>query len=463
MTLRIYDTMAREKRVFKPQDPKRVTLYVCGPTVYNYAHIGNARPPVVFDVLRRLLKDIYGRGSVVFARNITDVEDKIIKSSLESGETIAAITKKYADIYNADMAALNVLAPDIEPWATNHIDGMIRIGQQLQRKGYAYVTRDGLYFQVDQMEDYGKLSGRKQDDNEAGARVAVDEGKRNPADFAIWKFAKEGEPEEAIWDSPWGKGRPGWHIECSAMIKAELGDTIDIHGGGIDLQFPHHENEIAQSECAHGEALANYWMHNGFLDMEGEKMSKSLGNVKLVHELVKEWPGEVLRYALLSGHYRAPLDWTRDLLEQSKTTLDRIYGAYRRVWGDGKPVADNRHTVREKLMDDLNTPLALAELNALAGEANRAADEKNEAAMATVRNMMFDAGQVLGILSKTPMEWEQGGDADENARIDALVQARIDARANKNWAEADRIRDELKAEGIEIMDSAGGATWRRSN
>ena len=461
MTLRIYDTMAREKRVFKPQDPKRVTLYVCGPTVYNYAHIGNARPPVVFDVLRRLLKDIYGRGSVVFARNITDVEDKIIKSSLESGETIAAITKKYADIYNADMAALNVLAPDIEPWATNHIDGMIRIGQQLQRKGYAYVTRDGLYFQVDQMEDYGKLSGRKQDDNEAGARVAVDEGKRNPADFAIWKFAKEGEPEEAIWDSPWGKGRPGWHIECSAMIKAELGDTIDIHGGGIDLQFPHHENEIAQSECAHGEALANYWMHNGFLDMEGEKMSKSLGNVKLVHELVKEWPGEVLRYALLSGHYRAPLDWTRDLLEQSKTTLDRIYGAYRRVWGDGKPVADNRHTVREKLMDDLNTPLALAELNALAGEANRAADEKNEAAMATVRNMMFDAGQVLGILSKTPMEWEQGGDADENARIDALVQARIDARANKNWGEADRIRDALKAEGIEIMDSAGGATWRR--
>ncbi len=461
MTLRIYDSMAREKRVFKPQDPKRVTLYVCGPTVYNYAHIGNARPPVVFDVLRRLLKDIYGRGSVVFARNITDVEDKIIKSSLESGEPIAAITKKYADIYNADMAALNVLPPDIEPWATNHIDGMIRIGQQLERKGYAYVTADGLYFQVDQMADYGKLSGRKQEDNEAGARVAVDEGKRNPSDFAIWKFAKEGEPEEAIWDSPWGKGRPGWHIECSAMIKAELGDTIDIHGGGIDLQFPHHENEIAQSECAHGEALANYWMHNGFLDMEGEKMSKSLGNVKLVHDLVKDWPGEVLRYALLSGHYRAPLDWTRDLLEQSKTTLDRIYGAYRRVWGDGKPVADNRHTVREKLMDDLNTPLALAELNALAGEANRAADEKNEAAMVTVRNMMFDAGQVLGILTKTPMEWEQGGDSDDNARIDALVQARLDARANKNWAEADRIRDELKAEGIEIMDSAGGATWRR--
>ncbi len=461
MTLRIYDSMAREKRVFKPQDPKRVTLYVCGPTVYNYAHIGNARPPVVFDVLRRLLKDIYGRSSVVFARNITDVEDKIIKSSLESGEPIAAITKKYADIYNADMAALNVLPPDIEPWATNHIDGMIRIGQQLERKGYAYVTADGLYFQVDQMADYGKLSGRKQEDNEAGARVAVDEGKRNPSDFAIWKFAKEGEPEEAIWDSPWGKGRPGWHIECSAMIKAELGDTIDIHGGGIDLQFPHHENEIAQSECAHGETLANYWMHNGFLDMEGEKMSKSLGNVKLVHDLAQDWPGEVLRYALLSGHYRAPLDWTRDLLEQSKTTLDRIYGAYRRVWGDGKPVADNRHGVRDKLMDDLNTPLALAELNALAGEANRAADEKNEAAMETVRNMMFDAGQVLGILTKTPMEWEQGGNVDDNARIDALVQARLDARASKNWAEADRIRDELKAEGIEIMDSAGGATWRR--
>ena len=461
MTLRIYDTMAREKRVFEPQDPSRVTLYVCGPTVYNYAHIGNARPPVVFDTLRRLLKDMYGRSAVVYARNITDVEDKIIAASKETGEPIADITKKYADIYNADMASLNVLAPDIEPWATSHIDGMIRIGQSLQRKGYAYVTRDGLYFQVDQMDDYGKLSGRKQEDNEAGARVAVDEGKRNPSDFAIWKFAKEGEPEEAIWDSPWGRGRPGWHIECSAMIKAELGDTIDIHGGGIDLQFPHHENEIAQSECAHGETLANYWMHNGFLDMEGEKMSKSLGNVKLVHDLVKEWPGEVLRYALLSGHYRAPLDWTRSLLEQSKTTLDRIYGAYRRVWGDGKPVADTRHGVREKLMDDLNTPLALAELNALAGEANRAADEKDESAMEIVRNMMFDAGQVLGLMSMTPAEWEQGGDGDDNARIDGLVQARLDARKNKDWAEADRIRDQLKAEGIEIMDGAGGSTWRR--
>lgn len=461
MTLRIYDTLTREKRVFEPQDPNRVTLYVCGPTVYNYAHIGNARPPVVFDTLRRLLKDMYGRSSVVYARNITDVEDKIIAASKETGTSIADITKKFADIYNEDMASLNVLAPDIEPWATNHIQGMIAIGQSLERKGYAYVTKDGLYFQVDQMADYGKLSGRKQEDNEAGARVAVDEGKRNPSDFAIWKFAKEGEPEEAIWDSPWGRGRPGWHIECSAMIKAELGDTIDIHGGGIDLQFPHHENEIAQSECAHGETLANYWMHNGFLDMDGEKMSKSLGNVKLVHELVKEWPGEVLRYALLSGHYRAPLDWTRSLLEQSKTTLDRIYGAYRRVWGDGKVKADNRHGVREKLMDDLNTPLALAELNALAGEANKAADEKNEAAMETVRNMMFDAGQVLGLLSKTPAEWEHGGNSDDNARIDALVQARLEARANKDWAEADRIRDELKAEGIEIMDGAGGATWRR--
>ena len=461
MILRIYDTLTREKREFEPQDPNRVTLYVCGPTVYNYAHIGNARPPVVFDTLRRLLKDMYGRSSVVYARNITDVEDKIIAASKETGASIADITKKFADIYNEDMASLNVLAPDIEPWATNHIEGMITIGQSLERKGYAYVTKDGLYFQVDQMADYGKLSGRKQEDNEAGARVAVDEGKRNPSDFAIWKFAKEGEPEEAIWDSPWGRGRPGWHIECSAMIKAELGDTIDIHGGGIDLQFPHHENEIAQSECAHGETLANYWMHNGFLDMDGEKMSKSLGNVKLVHELVKEWPGEVLRYALLSGHYRAPLDWTRSLLEQSKTTLDRIYGAYRRVWGDGKVKADNRHGVREKLMDDLNTPLALAELNALAGEANKAADEKNEAAMETVRNMMFDAGQVLGLLSRTPTEWEHGGNSDDNARIDAMVQARLDARKNKDWAEADRIRDELKAEGIEIMDGAGGATWRR--
>ncbi|MAB09685.1 cysteine--tRNA ligase [Hyphomonas sp.] len=460
MTIRLYDTAAREKRVFEPQDPKRVTMYVCGPTVYNYAHIGNARPPIVFDVLRRLLIRTYGAEAVVYARNITDIEDKIIKASLETGAPIADITKKFAEIYNADTTALNVMAPTIEPWATGHVPEMIDMIEKLVRRGYAYVGKEGVWFSVKQMKDYGKLSGRKLEDNEAGARVEVDADKRDPADFALWKFAKPGEPEDAIWDSPWGRGRPGWHIECSAMAAKHLGKTIDIHGGGIDLQFPHHENEIAQSECAHGEVMANYWLHNGFLDMGGEKMSKSLGNVVLMHDLLKQWPGEVLRFAMLSGHYRAPLDWTEDLLKQAKVTLDRIYGALRRVWDAEGGEARDTGVVRA-LEDDLNTPEALAELSRLAGEANTAADQKDAAAMANAKANLLGAGKLLGLLTLTPKDWEQGGDNDENARIDALVQARVDARANKDWAEADRIRNELAAEGIEIMDGAGGSTWRR--
>lgn len=460
MTIRLYNTLGREKQIFEPQDPSRVTMYVCGPTVYNYAHIGNARPPVVFDVLNRLLRRTYGESAVVYARNITDVEDKIIAASLADGTPIPDITRKYADIYNADTSALNVLPPTIEPWATHHIDGMLKITQQLVKKGYAYVAPSGVFFDVEQMEDYGKLSGRKLEDNEAGARVAVSDEKRNPADFALWKFAKEGEPEDAIWESPWGRGRPGWHIECSAMIAATLGKTIDIHGGGIDLQFPHHENEIAQSECAHGEPMARYWLHNGFLDMDGEKMSKSLGNVKLIHDLLADWPGEVLRFALLSGHYRAPLDWTRDLLEQSKTTLGRIYGALRRVWQAEGGVARDKGVLKA-LQDDLNTPVALAELSRLASEANQAADAKDEARMTQARADLLDAGELLGLLSLSPSQWEQGGSDDDKARIDALVQARVDARANKDWAEADRIRNTLAEEGIEIMDGPQGSTWRR--
>ncbi len=461
MQITLYNTLAREKQIFTPREGQPVSLYVCGPTVYNFSHIGNARPPVVFDVLRRLLVHTYGRAGVVYARNITDIEDKIIAAAKESGEAISAITGHYAAIYNEDMASLNVAAPDIEPWATDHIAEMILIGQALEEKGHAYVTSGGLYFHVPSMPGYGQLSRRKAEDNEAGARVDIDSGKRDPADFALWKLAKADDPEDAIWDSPWGRGRPGWHIECSAMAARHLGETIDIHGGGIDLQFPHHENEIAQSECAHGQVFARYWMHNGFLDMGGEKMSKSLGNVSLIHDLVADWPGEVLRYALLSAHYRAPLDWTPDLLERSKTTLDRIYGALRRCWGDGAVVPDGSHKVRDKLADDLNTPEALAELNALAGAANRAADEKDNAAMQTARNRLVDAGDALGLLALTPQAWEQGGDAGETGRIDAMVQARIDARAAKNWAEADRLRDALAAEGVEIMDGAGGSTWRR--
>ncbi len=460
MKIRLFDSVAREKRVFHPQDPSRVTMYVCGPTVYNRAHIGNFRPVIVFDTLFRLLRAAYGEEAVVYARNVTDIEDKIITAAQDSGETIEAITQKFAAIYDSDAAAVNALPPSIVPWATAHVGEMLAMIEALERKGYAYATEAGVFFNVPQMPHYGRLSGRKLEDNQAGARVEVDHGKRNPADFALWKFAKPGEPEDATWDSKWGKGRPGWHIECSAMAAKHLGRTIDIHGGGIDLQFPHHENEIAQSECAHGEEMARYWMHNGFLDMGGEKMSKSLGNVVLLNDLLEHWDGEVIRFAMLSGHYRAPLDWTDDLLEQAKTTLSRIYGALRRVWdAEGGKAQDKG--VLKAICDDLNTPIALAELSRLAGEANSAADRKDGADMATARADLLAAGALLGLLTKTPAQWEQGGDSDDNARIDALVQARLDARAAKDWAEADRIRDTLKAEGVEIMDSAGGATWRR--
>ncbi|MEM7328697.1 MAG: cysteine--tRNA ligase [Pseudomonadota bacterium] len=460
MTLRLYDTLSREKRVFEPQDPSRVTMYVCGPTVYNRAHIGNFRPVIVFDTLYRVLRATYGEDAVIYARNVTDIEDKIIAASQDTGTSIEDITQKYAAIYDQDAAAVNALPPTIIPWATEHVAEMIEIIEALERKGYAYETEAGVFFNVPQMADYGRLSKRNLDDNQAGARVDVDLGKRDPADFALWKFAKPGEPEDAIWDSKWGRGRPGWHIECSAMAAKHLGKTIDIHGGGIDLQFPHHENEIAQSECAHGQTMANYWMHNGFLDMAGEKMSKSLGNVVLLNDLLKDWDGEIIRFAMLSGHYRAPLDWTTELLEQAKATLNRIYGALRRVWeAEGGVAADVG--VRDALRDDLNTPIALAELSRLASAANGAADRKDAASMAEARADLLAAGAVLGLLTRTPAEWEQGDDADENAHIDALVAARLQARADKNWAEADRIRDELAADGIEIMDSAGGATWRR--
>lgn len=458
---RIYNTMAREKQEFIPQDETRVTLYVCGPTVYNHAHIGNFRPVIVFDTLFRLLRTIYGENAVIYARNITDVEDKIITTAEAAGVSIADITRKYADIYNAESSAVNVLPPSVEPWATAHIGGMIDIIKRLIEKEHAYVAESGVWFHVPSMPDYGRLSGRRQEDNEAGARVAVSSEKRDPADFALWKFAKPGEPEEAIWESPWGKGRPGWHIECSAMAAATLGQTIDIHGGGVDLQFPHHENEIAQSQCAHGATMANYWMHNGFLDMSGEKMSKSLGNVVLLKDLLENWDGEVIRFAMLSGHYRMPLDWTPDLLGQAKTTLDRIYGAIGRV-EDAEPIPPTDSGVREALEDDLNTPVALAALSRLAGEANAAAETGDLKAMSVARANLLAAGALLGLLQSNPTDWAHGTDTDETARIDAMVEARNAARAAKDWAEADRLRDALKAEGIEIMDSPTGASWRRT-
>jgi len=474
MPLSIHDTYSRAKRAFEPADPDRVTLYVCGPTVYNYAHIGNARPAVVFDVLFRLLRHSYGEDHVIYARNITDVDDKINAAALAQGAPISAITDKFAAIYNADMAALGVLAPTLQPRATAHIDAIIAMIGRLVANASAYLAEGHVLFDTQSFPDYGKLSGHTLEDLIAGARVDVAPYKRNAADFVLWKPSKAGEP---VWDSPFGPGRPGWHIECSAMIETTLGLPIDIHGGGHDLIFPHHENEIAQGRCAdHAETYARYWMHNGFLTMDAEKMSKSLGNVRLVHELIEKFPGEVLRFALLSAHYRAPLDWTDDLLEQSHRTLDRLYQSLQDAAREtgrsaATPLADpaleaqalaGAEAVVAALEDDLNTPAAMAALSALATSLRQAVTAKLDDAPVKQRTLRL-AGALLGVLQADPSAWFEGG-ADEalKARVEALIAARGEARRAKDWAAADRIRAELTDLGVEVLDGPGGtATWRR--
>ena len=456
MNLVLHDTMSGEKRPFVPNDPARVTMYVCGPTVYNYAHIGNARPVVVFDVLFRLLRHVYGEAAVVYARNVTDVDDKINQASIDEGVPIATITDRFTAIYHQDMARLGALPPSLEPRATAHIEAMLEMIGRLVEAGCAYAAEGHVLFDTTAFPDYGKLSGRTLDDMIAGARVEVAPYKRNAADFVLWKPSKPGEP---AWPSPWGEGRPGWHIECSAMIERNLGLPIDIHGGGHDLIFPHHENELAQGACAnHGAVYANYWLHNGFLTMDAEKMSKSLGNVLLVHDLVERTPGEAIRWALLSGHYRAPLDWTGELLTQSRKALDRLYGALRRAAdveaGPGGPP----QAFVEALADDLNTPRAFAELFALAKTLETATDAAERAAAKTG---LLAAGRLLGFLTADPEAWFEG-DADEalKARVDALLKTRFEARQAKDWVTADRIRDELDQLNVVVMDSAEGATWR---
>jgi cysteinyl-tRNA synthetase len=457
MPLYLHDTLAREKRAFVPADPERVTLYVCGPTVYNYAHIGNARPVVVFDLLFRVLRHLYGAQAVVYARNITDVDDKINQAAIDQGLPIGAITDRFTAIYHQDMDALGALRPTLEPRATAHVDEMLLLIGRLVDGGYAYAAEGHVLFDTQSFPDYGQLSGRSLDDMIAGARVEVAPYKRHPADFVLWKPSKPGEP---VWDSPWGSGRPGWHLECSAMIGKTLGQTIDIHGGGHDLIFPHHENEIAQSRCAdHAPVLARYWVHNGFLTMDAEKMSKSLGNVKLVHELIKRTPGEALRLALLSGHYRAPLDWTDELIVQSRKSLDRLYGALRRA-GDVEVDAGAQPPAAfvEALLDDLNTPRAMAELFALAKTLETSEDAGERRA---VKSALLAAGALAGFLQVDPEVWFEGGaNAGLKARVEALLAERVQARKDKDWTTADRIRDELTALNIVVMDGPDGATWR---
>ena len=458
MTIQLHDTLQGRKIPFEPLQEGKVTMYLCGPTVYNYAHIGNARPAVVFDLLARILRRRY---QLTFARNITDVDDKIIAASSESGEPIGEITARYTKVYNDDMGALGVQPPDIEPHATQHIDVMVAMIQKLIDGGYAYPAEGHVLFDVASHEKYGELSKRDLREMIAGSRVEVAPYKKAAQDFVLWKPST---PDMPGWDSPWGRGRPGWHIECSAMAQKHLGDTIDIHGGGQDLVFPHHENECAQSSCAHGGApFARYWLHNGFLSIDETKMSKSLGNVLLVHDLIETIPGEVIRLALLSAHYRQPLDWSPKTLAAARRMLDRLYGALRgiEVSDEVQAAAEVPEALVAALEDDINTPKAMAEFFALARALNKSNDP---AEMEVLAAQMYATGELMGLLGSDPEAWFAGdveGDVSSE-EIEALIARRNDARANKDWAAADGFRDQLSEMGITIEDGPAGTTWRRS-
>jgi cysteinyl-tRNA synthetase len=452
MELRLYDTLTREKRTFTPIDPARVRMYVCGPTVYDFAHIGNARPVIVFDVLFRLLCNVYGEKHVTYVRNITDVDDKINARAAERGISIRELTEETYRNFKEDVAALGCLPPTVEPRATEHIEEMKTLIERLVKSGHAYVAEDHVLFHVASMKDYGRLSNRSLDEMIAGARVEVAPFKKDPMDFVLWKPSGPGEP---AWPSPAGikkPGRPGWHIECSAMSWKLLGETFDIHGGGIDLVFPHHENEIAQSRCAfRTPVMANFWMHNGFLQVEGEKMSKSLGNFVTINELLKDWPGEVIRFTMLQTHYRQPMNWTLSGLRESQKSLDHWY----KLTGDSAPGYLCADAV-DALLDDLNTPKAFAAMHELRGEAAKGAKPAAAALKASA--------QLIGLLQLPPAQWlgfrPASATVDEN-KVVSLIEARNSARKAKNFKEADRIRDELKAMGIELEDTKDGKTqWK---
>lgn len=455
-TYRIYNSLTRTKEDFVPLEAGHARIYACGPTVYSFAHIGNARMAVVFDVLARVLREIYPL--VTYASNITDIEDKIIAAARDAGASIEFITRKYERIYNEDMAALGVSLPTVQPRATETIPEMIALIAAMIERGHAYANDGHVLFHVPSFPAYGGLSGRSRDDQIAGARVEVAPYKKDPADFVLWKPSTGDQPG---WDSPWGFGRPGWHIECSAMAEKHLGLPIDIHGGGADLKFPHHENEIAQSCCAHGHtdlaSFSRYWMHNGFLTVEGEKMSKSLGNFILAHDLIEAGvKGEVIRYALLSAHYRQPLDWSTKGVEQAQKSLDKFY----RILDDLSDVADMSSdmpaAVMEALCDDLNTPKAYAELNALAKAAQESRSPEDKASF-------LKAARLLGFLNDTPAHWFGSNSIDvDSAWVDGLLAERTAARQAKNFARSDEIRDELAAKGIVIEDTPQGPKWKKA-
>ncbi len=460
MTLYLHNSLTRTREEFIPVDPDRITVYVCGPTVYSHPHIGNARPAVVFDVLVRLLRHSWP--TVVYARNITDIDDKINASAREEGTDISVISERYTQVYHRNMEALGVLAPDIEPRATHHLDEMIVMIRTLLRQGYAYEADGHVLFHVPAFADYGRLSKRNRDDMIAGARVEIAPFKRDPADFILWKPST---PDLPGWDSPWGRGRPGWHLECSCMIEKHLGPTIDIHGGGIDLVFPHHENEIAQSIAAHdGTPFVRYWLHNGFVNIDREKMAKSQGNVLLVDDLLAQAPGEAIRLALLNAHYRQPLDWTSEGLRHARRMLDRLYGSLRDLSdATANAAAEPEPAFLSALNDDLNTPKALALLFDIARKSRTVTDPEERA---HIKGALLASGAILGLLGQEPVSWFKGhqvpgGDHDD-ASVEEAIHARATARTNRNFAEADRIREELEARGILLEDRPDGTRWRRA-
>ena len=460
--LQIYNSLTRQKETFQPINPPQVRMYVCGMTVYDYCHLGHARVMVVFDTVYRYLQ---ASGYVVdYVRNITDIDDKIIKRAAENSEPIDALTGRFIDAMHEDEDALNVLRPSEEPRATGNIPEMLGMIQTLLDKGYAYQGKNGdVYYDVSRFAGYGKLSGRKLDELRAGERIAVDEVKDDPLDFVLWKAAKPGEP---AWDAPWGAGRPGWHIECSAMSQKLLGDHFDIHGGGSDLQFPHHENEIAQSEGCTGHKHVNYWMHNGFIRVNDEKMSKSLGNFFTIREVLQHYRAAEIRFFILNSHYRSQLNYSTEQLDAARAALTRLYTAVR-----GLPAAEVasqsefESRFRNAMDDDFNTPEAISVLFELASEINRVRKAQGDTAAAPLGRLLQHLAGMLGLLQDEAESWFKGSAGDkglDDAAIEALIQQRLAARKGKNWAESDRIRDELKAQGIVLEDAAGGTTWRRA-
>ncbi|GAB3537463.1 cysteine--tRNA ligase [Noviherbaspirillum agri] len=461
-SIKIYNTLAREKQTFVPMQPGKVRMYVCGMTVYDYCHLGHARVMVVFDMVQRWLRT--SGLEVTYVRNITDIDDKIIKRAVENGESISTLTQRFIDAMDEDAAALGVQKPDHEPRATQFVPQMLDLIGKLERNGLAYKAADGdVNYSVREFPTYGKLSGKSLDDLRAGERVELNTGKRDPLDFVLWKAAKETEPDEVKWDSQWGKGRPGWHIECSAMSCELLGEQFDIHGGGEDLQFPHHENEIAQSEGAHKHPFVNYWMHNGFIRVDNEKMSKSLGNFFTIRDVLKKYDPEIVRFFILRAHYRSPLNYSDAHLDDAKHALTRLYTALKDIAPDSQPLDRNEHhAVRfaEAMNDDFNTPVAIAVLFELANEVNKTKSAE------LARQLKALAG-AIALLQRTPQEFLQAGPAEQGGLAETDIAAQIEARAAakkaKNFADADRIRAELLANGIVLEDKPGGITeWRRA-